>query len=95
MKKEIGQRKNSPLYNSVCVEQRKPNNASGSTETALKQQQSRSNDVAGGIQESEEYYDESQGQSVDGGALDMEDIKVAQNDSDDENEKSPFKKTAL
>ena len=61
MKKEIGQRKNSPLPNSVCVEQRKLNNTSGSTETALKQQQSRSNDVAGGIQESEEYYDESQG----------------------------------
>jgi len=39
------------------------------------------NDVAGGIQESEEYYDEqSQGQLNDDGALDMEDIKVAQNE---------------
>jgi hypothetical protein len=37
MKKEIGQRKNSPLPNSVCVEQRKLNNTSGSTENALKQ----------------------------------------------------------
>lgn len=49
--------------------------------------------MAGGIQESEEYYNESQGQLNDDGALEMEDIKVAQNDSESDNERSPFKKT--
>ena len=61
MNKESGKRKSSsPLPNIVCVEQRKLNDASGSSDQRNKSHQQRTkDDVAGGIQESEEYYNES------------------------------------
>lgn len=61
MNKESGKRKStSPIPNTVCVEQRKLNDASGSTDQRNKSLQQRSkDDVAGGVQESEEYYNES------------------------------------